>query len=201
MTHPSQRGASSPVLPPYLYQFLDGLHFRVQHRRVNLALEKLETSFPGCGIRASYHSPPCAVIGLRNPHVLIPGPQPSAWWKSAVCQGHCSPQWSSSEQKGGKAPFSVVKIAFLTLSSHSFEGNREIKLPSQGHCSHVSPPPLLDPPFWESLLLLLLLFLYQHLREPVMVTGSLLASVDTSHLKDFKGRTELERGRAAPRWQ
>lgn len=140
MTHPSRHRARSPAPPRYLPKFLDGLHFRVQHHRVNLALGKLGTSFPGCSIWASYHSPPCAVIGLRNLHVLIPGPQPSAWWKSAACQGHCSPQWSSSEEKGGKAPFSVVKIAFLTLSSHSFEGNRAIKLPSHGHCSHVYPP-------------------------------------------------------------
>lgn len=113
---------------------------------VNLAL--VCSSFPGCRARASYHSLPGAVIGLRNLHVLIPGPQPSSWWE---CQGHCSPQGYSSEGKGGNTPFSVNKMAVLTLTGYLLEWSRTTKLPLHRHSHHIlwsaaglsfwSPPP------------------------------------------------------------
>lgn len=99
---------------------------------VNLAL--VCSSFPGCRARASYHSLPGAVIGLRNLHVLIPGPQPSSWWE---CQGHCSPQGYSSEGKGGNTPFSVNKMAVLTLTGYLLEWSRTTKLPLHRHSHHI----------------------------------------------------------------
>lgn len=121
--------------------------------RVNLPL--LRTGFPSWSIPASSRSLPCIVTALRNPHVLISGPQPSSWWKFTACQGHYHPRRCSMEEKGGKTPFSVDAITFLTLSSYSFDWNRAIK------------PAALGPWFWEILLLLL----QQHFREPVVISG------------------------------
>lgn len=141
-------------LPLYLLNIYINSLMCCRLSRVNLLL--LCTSFPSCSIRASSHSLPCVVIALRNPHVLISGPHPSSCMvKFTACQGHYHPWRSSVEEKGGKAPFSVDAITFLTLSSYSFDWNRAITQAAPG------------PWFWETLLLLL----QQHFGEPVVVSG------------------------------
>lgn len=145
MTHQSFQ---APLVPPqHLHQFLD-----IQNSEKN----KPSSIMPWfCSFSASYSLLPCAVICLRNLHLLI-----SAQLLGKVhymCQGCSSPQHPAQRKKGGKAHFSVDVITFLTLQSYSFDWSGAIN------------PAVLCLFFQENLLLLL--HLQQYFRESMTSSG------------------------------